>query len=203
MAYSGHYLAKFGTLILCASRQTVATVFHDDFEFQDNNDNFDDIVAKVHRKPWAQPQCSTIALCERIVHLLEHTKAAAGGNHPGTNPSIIAFALCLLVRFRLEGKNVVHAKNSLIATSVYVAYKFLTDGGAIKIRDWTQALDMLGPLVELERNFLIVLGHNAWVCNSVYEQYVGRMEMLWGEALEKDTMPFPRFRSYLYQTALR
>lgn len=183
MTHTAAYLASLGTFILRAPTEILTPVLEDDIPLTDES-----CYPCIPNMSQYSPRGTTTRLCQRIVGLVKQPKTVAG-NTVYTSPSTVAYALCLLVRFRLSGYRFLVGIDELIAISVFIAYKFLIDWGEGQRSHWAVSLEMSGRRMGgVERSFLEALQYNAWVKNDDFRRSVGRMDLLWEETLEKQAM---------------
>lgn len=181
MTDTATFLATLGTFILCTPLNTLTDTF------RSNPFEPSDLLCQISTT--FQPRDSTSRLCQRIVRWLQQPTAVEGRDPVVASPSTIPLALCLLVRFRLACAKPQTTNDELLATAVFVAYKFLVDGGEERRSRWAVALEMgEGRMGVVERGFLETLGHGVWVRDGEFLMCVGRMEWLWEEGLEELAM---------------
>lgn len=183
MTHTAAYLASLATFILRASTETLAVVFDDEVLLTD--EFFDSWVPSTSQY---SPRGTTIRLCQCIIGLVKQPKIVAGKTVYASS-STVAYALCLLVRFRSLGHQFPVDVDELIALSVFIAYKFLIDWGEGQRSHWAVSLEMSGRRMDVvERSFLDALHYNAWIKNAEFHRVVGRMDLLWEETLEEQAM---------------
>jgi len=183
MVHTAAYLASLGTFILHAPYETLTVSFADDAPLTD--ESFD---VWIPNMSMYSPRGTTAPLCQRIIGLVKRPRTVPGKTLYAS-PSTVAYALCLLVRFRISGLQLNVDMDELIAISVFIAYKFLIDWGEGQRSHWAVSLGMSGQRMGVvERGFQEALHYNAWIKNVEFHRKVGRMDLLWDETLEQQAM---------------
>ncbi|KAF1840668.1 uncharacterized protein K460DRAFT_436171 [Cucurbitaria berberidis CBS 394.84] len=183
--YTAAFLARLSTFILHAPLDIVSSIFT-------LSSKCDGEPLRIDPNCMAlQPDTLTSATCQRLLRMLNLPVAHA-------SPSTIPLALHLLFRFRLasHGEDASDASSDgmgdgvLVAVSIYIAYKWLMDGGEENTKRWTEALGMNNEyFVYTEIQLLGRIEYRVWVQDEEYVGFKGKAEELWEGVFKKAARP--------------
>lgn len=180
--YTAAFLARLSMFILHAPLAKVRSIFISPLKCDSVPQDIDVNCAL------PQSDALTSATCQRLLRMLNWPRANASSD-------TVPLALCLLLRFRFaciscedvtDDPSDAMRDDVLIAISVHLAYKWLTDGGEVNIQHWAVPLQLNKKhLIEAEREFLGMIGYSVWVKNEEYFAFKGKAEDLWKSFLKK------------------